>query len=209
MFAIHLVLAALVPFALAAVPSRLRPWLGGALLVGAVAQLRGDALFPLQRWDGQGSPVLACLEAAPEGAVIDVPWAKDQLHLWYQTLHRKPILSGMLSKKTAFGPPEVVALREENTLVQVLVGLGEGQYTRSLSFDAADRQELLDLGYRYVLARASAFERPRPQRDGSVKWEPEWSRPRRLLEKAIGEAPVAEDERFALWTLDGSGLSCP
>lgn len=218
-FAAHLVVAALVPFAIEAAGALVRRagraataarvGVGALLLGGAVAQLLADEALPLRRWDGEASKVLRCLAAAPDGAVIDVPWASDQQNLWYQTIHGKPILGGMLVRKAAFGPEEVGKLRERNSLLRVLVAIGERQYTVPLDWEQADRLELAGLGYRYVLARKDHFVRPRPRRGGELEWVSEWSRPRRLVEKALGRGPAVEDERFALWTLDGSGVGCP
>lgn len=203
-FAAHLALAALVPFALLRWPRVV----GAGLLVGALVQLWTAEILPLRTWDGTPSRVLRCLAGAPGGAVIDVPWASDQKNLWFQTEHHHPILGGMLVRKEAFGPPELVALREQNRLLGALTDIGERRYTASLEHDEADRAALLELGYRYVLARVDHFRRPRVGRDGGVEWTSDWSRAQRLLERTMGGPPVAIDEQVAVWTLDGSTVGC-
>lgn len=207
-FAAHLVLAALAPVALGVLPARVRALAGAALLAGAAVQMHASGLFPLGRWDAGAGTVLRCLATAPAGAVIDVPWSSDQKNLWFQTVHQKPILGGMLIKKPSFGASPVIALRARNSLLDVLMGIGEHQYGRNLDSDAAARRELVELGYRYVLARTDAFARPRSTRTG-MEWVSDWSRARRLLEKSLGAGPVIEDADHALWTLDGSGVGCP
>jgi hypothetical protein len=203
-FAAQLAFAALLPLAV-----RGRWWLAAAWVVGAVWQLHASDLFPLGRWDASTGKALACLASAPAGAVIDVPWAKDQKNLWLQTAHHKPLLSGMLVKKAEFGAEPVLALRDGNTLLRNLIALGDHAWTIDLDFPDEDRARLLELGYRYVLARADAFQRPDTARDGTVRWVSEWSRPRRLIEKMLGAPPVIEDEQAAVWTLDGSAVDCP
>lgn len=200
----HLALAALVPFALVRWPRVV----AGLLAGGAVAQLVATEILPLRTWDGDAPPVLRCLAGAPDGAVIDVPWASDQKNLWFQTIHGHPILGGMLVRKAAFGPDELATLRKENTLLRVLVALGDRQYKAALDWADADRKALGDLGYRYVLARKDHFRRPVPDDAGGIAWDSDWGRAGRLLEKALGTSPVAQDEQVALWTLDGSDPGC-
>ncbi|MFN7147045.1 MAG: hypothetical protein ACK4YP_24970, partial [Myxococcota bacterium] len=141
------------------------------------------------------------------GAVIDVPLLVDQKNLWFQTVHGKPILGGMLLKKAAFAPPAFTALRDGDPLVRTLEAIGEHQPLRDVApATEAERAALGDLGYRYVLARVDAFARPRNV-GGAVEWVSEWSRPRRQLLALLG-APAAEDAALAVWTLDGGAIDC-
>jgi hypothetical protein len=198
-------LCALVPLAVGALAER-RGGLAVAAACGVlwVAQLGWVRQLPLDRWDAAGSRVLDCLAVAPQGAVIDVPGEADQKHLFLQVLHGRPVLSGMLSSKPSFAPPEVARLRAENAMVRALDDIGARRWTEIPDVPAVAREELRSLGYRYVLARADGFQRP--SADG--RWESEWSRPRRLLETLLGAAPFAEDTRFAVWDLEGAAQEC-
>ncbi len=183
----------------------LRWTLAVVLCVGLVGALRQDRLLPIGHWDAEIPPTLTCLARAPAGALIDLPLLVDQRNLWFQTVHEKPILGGMLLKKSTFVPNEVAALRVGNTLLRDLLTLGERQYTHDAGpADPAARAALLDLGYRYVLARVDAFQHPR---GGAPEGVSDWSRARRLLMGVLGP-PVAEDSALALWTLDGAP-ACP
>lgn len=206
-FVLHALVAALAGVALAR-------WRHRRVAVPAVALLgilvlvpaAREGLLPLDRWPAEQSPALSCLAQAPEGAVLDLPFARDQKHLYLQTLHGKPILGGMLSQKEAFAPPEQVALLKENGFVDLLVDLGNREFTRSLAWSPADRQALLGVGYRYVLVRPDAYLRPRPRRDGSVEEVSDWPRLRRTLERPLGE-PHYEDAHLALYAIEGR-ISC-
>jgi hypothetical protein len=179
------------------------------LALATLVPLRREALLPIGSWDASVPTTLACLAAAPDGAVIDVPLLVDQKNLWYQTVHGKPLLGGMLLKKVAFAPPEVAALQADNGLLRELATIGEHQYTRGAGVaDPTDRAALIGLGYRYVLARADAFGHARVERDGHATVISDWPRARRLLVALLG-APAAEDEALGLWTLDNAGVACP
>jgi len=207
-FALHLVTAVVAAVALQRLPwPRWRLPLGW--LVAFLVALGGwwQGLFPLQRWEAERSPGIRCLAQAPEGAVVDLPYAKDQRHLYLQTLHEKPILGGMLSRKPAFAPEQQRTLRAENSFVALLLQLGDRRFNRGFDYEPADRQALLELGYRYVLVRTDAFMRPRALgREGMVS---DWPRLRRNLERPLGE-PDYEDEHLALYALQGElGCSAP
>jgi hypothetical protein len=172
--------------------------LGLAVGVGLALSAAFVDLAPLHRWDGASSPALECLARAPAGAVIDVPWELDQKHVWLQVRHRHPILGGMLTTKEAFVPGPLLELRERNRLVAMLEDLGRRRYNVSLDVSQADRRELLDLGYRYILGRSDGFLRPRLV-DGADTLVSDWPRARRLIEKALGAPPFFEDEAYAVW----------
>ena len=209
LFLVHALVVATAAVAL----ERLRPrWLANSLLglavLGVTASGWRQGLLPLERWAREDSAGVACLAAAPEGAVVDLPYARDQRHLYLQTLHQKPVLGGMLSKKTAFAPQEQRELREENSFLDLLLDLGNRQYTRSLTYDEPDRQRLVDLGYRYLLVRTDAFQRPKIKAGGAIEWLPDWPRLRRNLYRPLGD-PDYEDEHIAIYRFDGGVLRCP
>ncbi len=161
---------------------------------------------PLPAWTARPSRVLTeCLRQAPEGAVIDLPLADGQTHLWDQVAHGKPQLGGMLSQKAAFGSGQAQAFLTGNPFAAALVAAGDRLPLRG-SEPPAGRQELLDLGYRYVLVRVDAYtyETGRGPRS-------DWSRVRRALVGLLGSEPILDEESprpVALWTVDGGSLSC-
>ncbi len=207
-FLFHLLVAGLVPVLLHALPRRLGIPAGGVLLLVVVGLLRREALLPLSAWDATVPPSLRCLAAAPPGAVIDVPLLVDQKNLWFQTVHEKPLLGGMLLKKAAFVPEQFTELRATDPLLAAIERIGDRQYTRETTPAAPEaRKALAAYGYQYVVARIDAFWRPRADDDGTVTLVSEWSRPRRQLLALLG-APAFEDHALAIWTLDGTPLAC-
>ena len=188
----------------------LRPYLMGAvLLFSTLFLLRQEGFLPVGRWDGRAGPVLSCLKAAPAGAVIDLPYVMQQENLYFQTIHQKPLLGGMLVTKAAFAPPQIATLKQNAPLLRSLVAVGERNYSGAAPALPEHRQQLLDLGYRYVLVQQGGFDRPTEGDRGEVVWTSDWSRARRVLVNILGAEPGKEDERFALWTLDGAALGCP
>ncbi|MES2642579.1 MAG: hypothetical protein V4850_24050 [Myxococcota bacterium] len=207
-FLLHLLVAGLLPVLLAAVPRAVRIPTGAGFGLVVLGLLREDALLPVASWDATVPATLACLAAAPPGAVIDLPLLVDQKNLWFQTIHHKPLLGGMLLKKTAFAPAAFTRLRTEDPLLRELEAIGDRQYTREMAPTTPEaRAALAAHGYRYVLARIDAFRRPRTTPDGAVTWVSEWSRPRRQLLALLG-APAVEDDTLAIWTLDGAAVPC-
>jgi hypothetical protein len=183
-------------------------WVTALLALALGWNLRSAALFPLDRWDGREGPVLECLAKAPEGAVINLPYVRQQESLYYQTLHQKPLLGGMLVTKPSFGPPELKALLQENSLLAALLSIGQRNYSPTTTPLPEDRQALLGLGYRYVLVEIQGFLRPKPRGDGTADMVSDWGRARRLLSDRLEGSPAQEDDRFALWVLDGTP-PCP
>lgn len=194
---VHLALAVLAAAALQRwVPARAQLVVG---IVGVLAWPLGHA--PLSSWSAEFGETSRCLAGAPEGAVIDLPLAHDQGHLWQQVGHGKPQLGGMLSRKAAFGAGDVDALMRSNPFVDELVALGAGDFTRG-GDEPSGRGALFDLGYRYVIVRQSAYER-----EGARGPTSDYPRLERALLNRLGP-PSSRDEdgpnAITLWTLDGS-----
>ena len=180
-----------------------RVLLGAAVLTAAAWSL-GHA--PLSSWEARFGDTTRCLAEAPEGAVLDLPLAKDQRHLWQQVGHGKPQMGGMLSQKASFGAGEVEELLRTNPFAEELVALGAGDFRRG-GEEPAGRGALVDLGYRYVLVRQGAYERPSSQGTRS-----DYPRLERALLNRLGP-PSSKDEdgpnAVTLWVLDGAALDCP
>ena len=186
----------------------------GGMVVMMGWPLFSYGLLPGEGWVARPGEVLTCLMAAPEGAVIDVPYVMRQENLYYQVLHRKPILGGMMMDGRGFVPEELERLRRSNGLLAALIRIGERNYAGGRGEQAGeegerggrDRAALTGLGYRYVLVQIGKFSRPGSRR-GQAAEVSDWPRARRLLITELGE-PAREDAEMALWVLDG-GAGCP
>lgn len=206
-FAIQALAAALGGLALERI--RLRPLRIGLLVVAIVSVAVGsfrDGVLPLGTWSAREDPEIACLAAAPPGAVLDLPHARDQEHLYLQTLHGHPVLAGMLARKSAFAPEEVRALVSGNSFVRYLVAAGDRRAGELAAPSEADRRAFVDLGYRYVLVHLETYLRPSSLRGGA--WASDWPVVERSLYPLLGP-PAREGAAFALYTVDGTPLGCP
>jgi hypothetical protein len=193
-FLVHLGLAAAVP---ALLQRRILAAIAG---IAAAVQLALAGDFPLSAWDARVTSVLTCLRDGPPGAVIDLPYLTNQRNLWFQTVHGRPILGGMLVKKAAFGPPELRALRRDDAWLATLLAVGDMAWDRTSEALPPGREAVEALGYRWVLAQKGRFARPSPRAAGA--WVSDWGRGRRHVVAMLGE-PAGEDEALALWDLRG------
>lgn len=179
-----------------------------AVLLAVVVETWRVGFVPLSTWAAAPPRPLVCLADAPAGAVVDLPFLSDQRNLYFQTIHRHPILGGMLVKKPAFGSASALALRADNSLLDLVLDYGDMEFLREPVFEEADRQRLLDVGFRYVVADLSRFEGVPAGLGPGTMGGSAFNRVRRLLAPVIG-APVAEADGVAVWTLDGLPLPCP
>ena len=186
-----------------------RRWLAGAFALSVGVEVWRTGHLPVQTWDAREPAPLACLAAAPAGAVIDLPFLSDQRNLWFQTLHHHPILGGMLVKKPAFGSASVLALRAANPFLDQLLDYGDLNLGRVPISDEEGRKQLIDLGFRYVLVDGSRMEGAAAGRIPGGRFSSSlWPRLARLLGPVLGK-PIADADGVALYTLDGSAVACP
>jgi hypothetical protein len=192
--------------ALSRLPWRRIPILLGGCFVLTLGLWGVDEGFvPLGAWPAETSPGLACLAAAPEGAVIDLPEETGQRNLYLQTLHGKPILGGMPSTRSGFVPVGTQVLTSSNSFLESLLAVGSRRYPRLAGWEPEDRVALELLGFRYVLVQTDAY-----QRDSAVAGPgaSDWPRVQRHLQLFLGQ-PAYEDERIAIYVLEeGAGLAC-
>lgn len=211
---VHLGAVLLAGVGVASLASRHGRWAGRvavlALVATSVVPMVRGGVAPLDSWSAAVSPGVVCLREAPPGAVIELPYLLGQRPLYHQTQHGKPILNGMLVTKEVFSPPEAVALRRDNSVVRLLLKLGERDWRADRqAATAADLRALRELGYRYVVFRKEGYQRPRPQRDGSVRKESDWPRAERIFrEVPFLVGPQWQDDELALYTL-GEDLALP
>lgn len=145
--------------------ARLRAWdpraflLAGVVAVGGQAlHLSRNAMLPFPAWDATVPAGYRCLAQGPPGAIIELPYAFTQAHLYYQTVHGRPILGGMIENNPVFTPGESVALRQDNTWLRRVLAIGSSKRNVDPSWEPADMQAVHDLGYRYVVVQKDAFD---------------------------------------------------
>jgi hypothetical protein len=163
--------------------------------------------LPLETWSATAPAPLVCLSRQTEGAVIDLPFYSDQHNLWFQTIHHRPILGGMLMKKPSFGSAGAWQLRKENAFLDLLLDLGDAQLTRETVYDDDERADIVARGFRFVVVDKSRMEGTAVGRHPGTVGGSVWQRVRRLLRDVLGE-PFQEDESVAVYVLDGSVVHC-
>lgn len=183
--------------------------LAAVLLVSGLwaAELRAAGHVPFPSWDATVPAGYRCLADGPQGAVIELPHAWTQAHLYYQSVHGRPIMGGMLENNPVFTPPEVVTLRQDNTFVATLATASR-LGADAEPFTAEDKQAVYDLGYRYVLLQKDAHVRP--PRAGSRHDNVQRTRLRRLqkgMRRMLGE-PVYDDARIIIFAPWGDPAPC-
>ncbi|RME22860.1 MAG: hypothetical protein D6798_14800, partial [Deltaproteobacteria bacterium] len=129
-----------------------------ALVAGQARHLHSEKLLPYPTWDATVPAGYRCLASGPPGAILELPYSWTQAHLYYQTVHGRPLLGGMIENNPVFTPEELTRLREENSFVARLIAVASG----GIEADAEDvreedREEFIDLGYRYVVLQEDAL----------------------------------------------------
>jgi hypothetical protein len=174
--------------------------LGVAVVWGL--ELYAGNLAPLPSWAARPPAAYQCLAEGPPGAVIDLPERWSAGNVYYQTVHGRPMFGGMLEGNERFTPPELTALRLNNSLWRALEGITRpgpqrrgARDQRAPEVSARDREALGALGYRYVVLRREAL----PGRaDDEVL---------RRMEAILGP-PVFIDARAVIYAPWGSARPC-
>lgn len=173
-----------------------------------IAELRLSELGPMATWEAGIPAGYRCLGEAEDGAILELPYAHTQAHLYYQTVHGRSMFGGMVEDNLVFAPPEQVAYRSDNSFVAVLLDqAGEGE--KAPVYTPADREALHTLGYKWVVLDKRAYldvgdtsARVGRSLEGRARWV------RRSLTNLLG-APVYEDEQTAIYAPWGDGSPCP
>lgn len=183
--------------------------LGAVLLAGGwLWHLRGQELTNMPSWDAAVPAGFQCLAQGEEGAVIELPYSWTQAHLYYQTLHGRPILGGMIENNPVFTPDESVKLRQENPFVVNLLQLARVETEDLRPWTPADRDAVGALGYRYVLLQRDAYVVS--AQEHTLVDDVQRTRLRRvntLLAEMLGE-PVYQDARVVLYAPWGGASPC-
>lgn len=118
----------------------------------------GRGVAPLGGWSLPAEAPWACLRGT-SGAVIDLPYGRDQLPLVHQTMHGLPMLNGMHERSRFLVPPEQRALRDDNAYLRALLLAPVNPAARA-AWTEADRVALGALGYRWVSLRLATLAEP-------------------------------------------------
>ncbi len=188
-----------------------RPWLALGLSLAALAgtawHLHGERILPFPTWSAEVPAGYRCLAGGPPGALVELPYSWSQAHLYYQTVHGRPILGGMIEDNASFTPPEASALKKDNRWLGRLLRL-TGMSREDTEWTEAERQAIHELGFRYVVLQKDAFL---VQGDRTTfHREVLRTRLRRLLKDLVplvGE-PVFEDARTAVYAPWGDPAPC-
>ena len=179
------------------------------LLCGLWAgELRRGESLPFPTWDATIPAGFRCLADGPEGAVIELPYAWTQAHLYFQIIHGRPIMGGMLENNETFTPPEFTELKENNTFLKTLLSLTKMENVELIR-DDEDLAELYDLGYRYVLLQKDAFHQKAGNTRGLMDnaMRTRQRKMARQLRQALG-VPVYEDARISIYAPWGDPNPC-
>ena len=180
-------------------------WL--VLGTSSFADLDKSRLLPMQVWEPKVPAGYHCLASGPPGAIIELPYAWTQSHLYYQGAHGRPILGGMLEDNQVFTPEEFTDFKTENTAVAALLDLARMQPPEEPA-TPADLEAIHDLGYAYVVLQLDAFAAEYQESgllDNGLR-----ARQRRVyreLDKMLGR-PVYKDARIAIYSPWGEPSPC-
>lgn len=121
--------------------------------------LRDVGTLPFPTWDATVPAGYRCLAAGDRsGAIIELPYAWTQGHLYFQTYHERPMLGGMLEDNPTFTPEEFTEFRTTNPMVSRL--LWGDPIGTPFDWDKKAEAEVHKLGYRYLVVQKDAFYHP-------------------------------------------------
>ncbi len=163
--------------------------------------LRDIGTLPFPTWDGTVPAGYRCLASGDtSGAVIELPYAWTQGHLYFQTYHERPLLGGMLEDNPTFTPPEFTEFRTTNPMVSRL--LWGDPIGNPFDWDSKAEDEVYELGYRYLVVQKDAFYHPADE-DGPNRLE--------VLLKSLDLAfggYIYDDGRIAIYAPWDDPLPC-
>jgi len=190
-----------------------RPQALAALAASAilVVELWFQGILPFPVWAAPIPAGYRCLAASPEGAVVELPYAFTQVHLYHQTIHGHPISGGMAEERAFMVPEGMRRLAAENSYLRSLLqAASRSRIPGTLEWSDGDRQALGQLGYRYALLNKDAYT---PALGSMASEADRKKEARRLavaqqaLRRVAGE-PLYDDARTALYSPWGAPLPC-
>lgn len=194
-------------------------WLGKRKVVQAVAliaatgawvwELEKAGLAPMPVWRAHVPTGFRCLATGPEGAIIELPYAFDQSHLYYQTVHERPLLGGMVEDNPLFSPMDQIRFRADNTFIKLLMDTAI-ESAQSSDYKVSDRLAVKAMGYRYVILNKAAYVAPELEKLSrvSLSREGRLRNVRRDLAELLGP-PVFEDDEASVYAPFGDPSPCP
>lgn len=189
------------------------PLVSVGMTLGWMAELGYVQMAPLTAWDATVPAGYRCLagrlpdETEEVGAILELPYAWIQAHVYYQIIHGRPIFGGMIEDNLVFTPDEFVSIRKENGFIKRMLELGRMSESTQL-WTEEEKKALKDLGYRYIVVQKDAFAIERE--DASLKDNVLKTRVRRLgkeLVEMLGH-PIYDDARITIFSPWGYELPC-
>ncbi len=184
------------------------PWVALGLGAAWIVELDGAKLAPMSTWEAGIPAGYRCLGEADDGAIIELPYAHTQAHLYFQTVHGRPIFGGMVEDNPVFAPAEQVAIQQSNSFLSVLLDQAASG-AKAPDYTAEDAAAVAAMGYEWVVLDKRAYidvgdrtTRVGTELEGRGRWV------RRTLAGLLG-APVYEDEQTAIYAPWGAGSPCP
>lgn len=170
-----------------------RAWLLGVLVLGSLGAqgLHGD--WPLRHRDARAPGLLRDTVATAPGHLVFLPMGIQHDGLMWQTELGRPTFGGMGESAPIFWPPGYAA-RLKRPFARALGAAARG-HTPTRVFAPADRGELTDLGFRWVILRLDLV---RETRGGGEEAAAAAAGAVRAL---LGEPPVAADGQLQIWKL--------
>ncbi len=173
-----------------------------------MGHLGSNDLLPLGTWESRVPAGYQCLAQGGKEAILELPWAWTQSHLYYQTHHGRPIFGGMLESSEVFRPSETSAIRTENTFVVAMMSLAQEE-AEIQGWTLADLRAFGALGYGYVVLQKDAYVIQGIASAGLVD-NAQRTRLRRMrfdMADLVGE-PIYEDARVAIYSPWDLELPC-
>jgi hypothetical protein len=164
------------------------------------SDLQDIRLLPFPTWDATIPAGYRCLAEGGDEPIIELPYAWTQGHLYFQTLHERPIFGGMLEDNATFTPAEFTEFRKTNPMMSKM--LGGDSISNPFDWDENASNEVHDLGFEYVVIQKDSWYNPQDDDGGgrlSVLMD--------SMEGAVG-APVYDDGRIAIYAPWGAPAPC-
>lgn len=164
-------------------------------------------VLPYPAWDATIPAGYRCLASGPPGAIMELPYSWTQAHLYYQSVHGRPLMGGMLENNPVFTPPEFNELKDNNAFVSNLFAAAK-LTVREPEWTDEEFQEVYDLGYRYVVVQKDAFVH-KGKAPGLVDnvLRLRMRNLHKLMRKELGAA-VYDDARVAIYSPWGAEPPC-
>ncbi|MBN1336066.1 MAG: hypothetical protein JXB39_08910 [Deltaproteobacteria bacterium] len=186
---------------------RVQAGVAGVLTAVWLLELHLADVLPFPSWDATIPAGYRCLAGGGPGAIVELPYAWTQGHLYYQTAHGRPIMGGMLENNPVFAPAEFSQLLRHNRFLSELYAVVKADEFDP-TWSETDRQQLYDLGYRYVVNQKDALYHVASTEilmDNVMRLRSRGVR--RTLGEMLG-APVWEDARIAIYAPWGDAAPC-